>query len=289
MSFQSAEQSRHDRINLARLVRKLDRSVSKDFEEETVEDAEPSKRGDLYIRAQSTMQKVRYAQKLLRNPAVESELQSHRMYYDFRTTLERLYNVVDKTLKVLEPKPIHPEPLLPTLPKPKRTPRCPIASDRHDALSGSPLLREKTLKALPTSDLLLSPSDTLPTSSDQSRTLLIPPPLPQSPMPALPTSSTVPLQSSNLLQEELSAQLAQMATQLKTNAVHFSSTLSKDQAFVQETQEKLEMNYDVMKKERVRVRDFRGKSGSTTCLVICSVVVVLISFIVMVFVIRWTG
>jgi len=61
---------------------------SKDFEEETVEDAEPCRRWDLYIRAQSTMQKVRYAQKLLRNPEVESELQSHRMYDD----LERHWN-----------------------------------------------------------------------------------------------------------------------------------------------------------------------------------------------------
>jgi len=79
-----------------------------------------------------------------------------------------------------------------------------------------------------------------------------------------------------------------MTTQLRTNAVHFSSTLSKDQALVQEIQEKPETNYGVMKKERVRVRDFRRKRGNTTCLVICSVVVVLISFIVMVFVIRWT-
>lgn len=79
-----------------------------------------------------------------------------------------------------------------------------------------------------------------------------------------------------------------MATQLKANAVHFSSTLAKDQALVQETQEKLETNYNVMKKERVRVRDFRGKSGGTTCLVIFSVVAVLISFVVMVFIIRLT-
>ena len=59
-----------------------------------------------------------------------------------------------------------------------------------------------------------------------------------------------------------------MATQLKRNAIHFSESLAKDQAVVAEAQEKLEGNYDVMKKERLRVRDLRGKTGGTTCLLI---------------------
>ncbi|KII92205.1 hypothetical protein PLICRDRAFT_464542 [Plicaturopsis crispa FD-325 SS-3] len=71
----------------------------------------------------------------------------------------------------------------------------------------------------------------------------------------------------------MSEQLAQMATQLKRNAMHFSESLARDQAVVDEAQEKLEGNYDVMKKERVRLRDHRGKSGSTTCLVLMSMLV----------------
>ncbi|TFK53780.1 hypothetical protein OE88DRAFT_1733653 [Heliocybe sulcata] len=290
MSFQSAEQSRHDRINLVRLVKKLDQSVKHDFEERNVQDVERSGQRELYVKAQGTMQKVKYAQRLLRNPEVESELQLQRMYEDFRSTLERLQSVVERTLKVLEPRPIHPEPMLPTLPKPKTTPQYPTntAENPAETPAEAPRSPDEAIESLPTSDLLLSPSDTLPRMPEQSRASLIPSPLPQPTMPGLPTSSTVPLQSSNLLQEELSAQLAQMASQLKANAVHFSSTLAKDEALVQDAQEKLETNYDEMKRERVRVRDFRGKSGGTTWLVVCSVIVVLISFVVMVFIIRWT-
>jgi len=79
-----------------------------------------------------------------------------------------------------------------------------------------------------------------------------------------------------------------MATQLKRNATHFSGSLEKDKSAVDELQEKLDSNFDGMKKERLRLRDFRGKSGSTTCLVIMSIIAVLVSFIMMVFFIRVT-
>ena len=79
-----------------------------------------------------------------------------------------------------------------------------------------------------------------------------------------------------------------MATQLKRNAIHFSDSLSKDQAVVEDAQMKIEGNYDVMQRERLRVRDLRGTTGSTTCLVVMSVVAVLVAFIVMVLVIRTT-
>lgn len=79
-----------------------------------------------------------------------------------------------------------------------------------------------------------------------------------------------------------------MATQLKRNAVHFSESLAKDQAVVDDAQVKLEENYGVMKKERLRVRDLRGMTGSTTCFVVMSVVAVLVSFIITVLLIRAT-
>ena len=59
-----------------------------------------------------------------------------------------------------------------------------------------------------------------------------------------------------------------MATQLKRNAIHFSDSLAKDQAVVEDAQMKIEGNYDVMQRERLRVRDLRGTTGSTTCLVV---------------------
>lgn len=79
-----------------------------------------------------------------------------------------------------------------------------------------------------------------------------------------------------------------MATQLKRNALHFSDSLVKDKAVVEETQEKLEGNLGVMLKERLRLRDFRGKSQSTTCLVVGIVVTVLLLFMFMVSVVRFS-
>lgn len=88
------------------------------------------------------------------------------------------------------------------------------------------------------------------------------------------------------VQEELSSQLELMAAQLKRNAIHFSTSLAKDQAVVEDTQQKLERNYDVMMKERVRLRDHRGKSRSTTCLVLAIVTLVMVLFMFMISIIR---
>lgn len=79
-----------------------------------------------------------------------------------------------------------------------------------------------------------------------------------------------------------------MVAQLKRNATHFSTSLAKDQAVVEDAQQKLERNYDVMMKERVRLRDHRGKSGSTTCMVMAIVALVLVLFILMISVIRFS-
>ena len=79
-----------------------------------------------------------------------------------------------------------------------------------------------------------------------------------------------------------------MAAQLKRNAIHFSTSLAKDQAAIEDAQQKLEGNYDVMMKERVRLRDHRGKSGSTTCMVVAIVVLVLVLFILMISIIRFS-
>ena len=118
-----------------------------------------------------------------------------------------------------------------------------------------------------TDDLLTAPSEELPPSTSPSR--------------------RVPL-STAAVHEELSAQLAQMATQLKRNAIHFSDTLAKDQAVVEETKLKLESNYDSTHRERTRLRDHSGKSRGTTWLTLFSIIAVLVSFFVMFFIIRLT-
>jgi len=79
-----------------------------------------------------------------------------------------------------------------------------------------------------------------------------------------------------------------MAAQLKRNAIHFSTSLANDQAVVEDAQQKLEGNYDVMTKERVRLRDHGGKSGSTTWMVVAIVALVLVLFIFMISIIRFS-
>lgn len=103
------------------------------------------------------------------------------------------------------------------------------------------------------------------------------------------TSTTIRhLQNSSALQHELTDQLAQMAAQLRRNAVHLSDSLAKDHDVVEDAQQKLEGNYDTMHEERNRLRNLSGKSKSTTCLLFLVVTAVLSLFILIVSIIRFT-
>lgn len=149
----------------------------------------------------------------------------------------------------------------------------------------SPTGLDESAPLLPSDDLLLPPSEA-PSFPSPIPTLL-----PTTAPPLASKSTAVApkfLHNTQALHEELSEQLAQMATQLKRNAVHFSESLAKDQAVVEDAQEKLEGNLGMMTKERVRLRDHRGKSGSTTCLVVLSLITVSGLFVLMFFVIRFT-
>jgi len=121
-------------------------------------------------------------------------------------------------------------------------------------------------------------------------------PLSSSSSTALPTASSPNIpkrhhlqQTTNALHEALSDQLALMATQLKHNAQHFSSSLEKDKTVIEETQEKMEGNFGLMMKEKMRLRDFRVRSKGSLWMVMAIVVVVLVLFVVMVGVIRFSG
>ena len=138
----------------------------------------------------------------------------------------------------------------------------------------------------------MSPSESVNVSTID---VLNPPPTLPAPMtaPSPPTVSNVKgtpafYQNSSAIHDELSEQLAQMATQLKRNAIHFAGSLEKDKAVVLETQEKLERNFDVLSNERVRLRDHRTKSWGTTWITVLSIVVAMIGFILTFFVIRFT-
>lgn len=194
----------------------------------------------------------------------------------------------------MAPKNPRPEPLLPTLPVPiaaasQAEPASFAKADSSDlALPRSPVEPSAESSA---HDLLLSPSDAIERSFDagpldDTSSLL---PSSSAGPSSLPHASTgTILQNSRAIQEELSEQLAQMASQLKRNALHFSTSLETDKAVVLEAQEKLERNYDVMTKEHKRLKDHHSKSWGTTWLTILSIVVAIIGFMLTFFVIRFT-
>ncbi|KAG7446531.1 uncharacterized protein BT62DRAFT_931967 [Guyanagaster necrorhizus] len=269
----------HDEINLVRLIRRLEKSTL---------DASWSNDGDdVWLKALGTLQTVKYARKLLKNVELndyDPTLKNVRRYNELRMTLDRIDTFGKDVEKRVTPMPKRPEPLLPHLPIPE-APQS-LEPSPPDTVTSLPKGDEHVTSPMPlpaTDSLLLSPSDPPSTTISPLPTLL----------PASATSKATGasphfLQNTNALHNELSEQLAQMATQLQRNALHFSDSLSADKILVEEAQQKIESNLDVMKKERLRLRDHRGKSGSTTCLVVMSVIVVTILFIFMVMLIRLT-
>ncbi|KAH9011486.1 hypothetical protein EDB84DRAFT_1569715 [Lactarius hengduanensis] len=101
------------------------------------------------------------------------------------------------------------------------------------------------------------------------------------------SASAVP-QHSMALQEELAAQLAHMAGQLRRNAEHFSRRACGGPEGVRRVaEEKVGANHEVMKREREWLCDRRWKALRATCLAISNVVIA-IAVLVMLFVIRFT-
>ncbi|KAF8964959.1 hypothetical protein BDZ97DRAFT_1814090 [Flammula alnicola] len=180
-----------------------------------------------------------------------------------------------------KPKPKRPAPILPTLPIPE-PPRTQINASSsgevlhqsRDGTSSPPPYSEPTSKPsspkVSTQGLFISPPD----ADEISPTLLtstLPSLLPSNPAETAAASAysrsfgSTPTarkltgaHTSTALQEELSSQLEVMAQQLKRTTLHFSNSLEKDEVVVEDAGLKLEGNYDVMLKERLRLRDHRG-------------------------------
>ena len=181
------------------------------------------------------------------------------------------------------------------------TPQIPPPSQDTDHFTAN--LDEDPL-SLTLSDDDLIPADDVPPSNTPSHPLiasfsqpstLIPSSISRTVTSTTTATATIatatsrnPHSNTSALQQELSDQLAQMAAQLKRNAVHFSVSLAKDQAIVAEAEQKLEENSSMMEKERVRLRDHSGKSKGTTCLVVMVLLVVVLLFAMMVVLIRFS-
>ncbi|KAH9016566.1 hypothetical protein EDB85DRAFT_2019565 [Lactarius pseudohatsudake] len=99
-------------------------------------------------------------------------------------------------------------------------------------------------------------------------------------------SASAMLRHSTALQEELAAQLAHMAGQLRRNAKHFSRRAGgKPEGVGCVAEEKVGANHEVMKRERLC--DRRWKALRATCMAISNVVIA-IAVLVMLFVMRFT-
>ncbi|KAH7888945.1 hypothetical protein F5I97DRAFT_1856850 [Phlebopus sp. FC_14] len=285
--MQSNEQRTHDRINLPRLVTRLERSI-----QETDWAIAGSPTRDRWIKAQGILQGIKHAKILLKNVELDdTELtpSSQRRYQRYRVTLDHLEGYMLKVEQQAAPVPRRPKPLLPSIRPPVGKSRDvgPLETPSVEATL-IPVEGDPSSSAAKLDDLILTTPSVSGTRTSES--LPTPSAGPSFSPPSSSNINATPtiLQNSRALHEELSEQLALMATQLRRNATHFSESLEKDKSVVETMQEKLEGNFEFMKKERIRLRDFRGKSGGTTCLVIMSIIVVLIAFIVMVFVIRVT-
>jgi len=307
------EQILHDRVNLVRLVRRLDKTVN--------ESDWGSERGITpWLRSEQSLQQLKYARKLLTNLEVYNE--SHpstklqRRLTDIRGVLDTLDSSLLSVNERVAPEPPRIEPILPTLPRARPSSRTadlpafqrlappsdvtsgPLNEAEPPAANVNLLLgvaEEEEEEEEEEEDGSALPPERAP-NADSAPTNASPPPRLSAPVPVpatAPTSDSASnekavLQHSTALQEELSVQLAQMAGQLRRNAEHFSSALAADQTVLQTAEEKVGANLDVMKRERVRLRDHRGKSLGTMCLTISSVLVVTVAFIVMLYIRRFT-
>ncbi|KAH9953513.1 hypothetical protein BGW80DRAFT_1409680, partial [Lactifluus volemus] len=231
----SAEQILHDRVNLVRLVRRLEKSVNES-------DWESERNITLWLKSQGILQQLKHARKLLSGVELYNETQPSAT---LKRRLDDIRGLLDKLdAFMLSVNKDHPEitssrPFLDAVPLP------PLSARKADL----PVFQ----RIAPTSDVTSGPNaDVFRSTEEESSLLPLEPhstlqlsrPVPLSSTTADGTPTQALLQHRTVLQEELSAQLAQMAGQLRRNAEHFSSALAADQAVLRNTEEKIGANFD---------------------------------------------
>ncbi|PPR00092.1 hypothetical protein CVT24_008994 [Panaeolus cyanescens] len=307
----------HNEINLVRLMRRLEKSVASREEWQT---SSSVPKEQMYLKSQGALQKVKFARSLVKNIELEEEDMTPKrvkQFNDIKIKLDRMDEFLKDVNQNSKPIRSRPKSLLADLPIPDPEPtpaptESPSQADltseteRGSHTSSPPPYSDSEAREKPrpqglsTSSLFINP----PEPDELSPTLVktaLPSLLPSNPAETATSTSfsrgfgpTPGLRhaagpvGSTALHEELSSQLELMAQQLKRNAMHFSTSLAKDQAVVDDAQQKLELNHDVMMKERVRLRDHSGKSGSTTWLTFGIIIVVLLIFVLMISVIRFS-
>ncbi|KAJ3709610.1 hypothetical protein C8R42DRAFT_692742 [Lentinula raphanica] len=267
--------ARRDEINLTRLIRRLDKAVNE-------QDWDKPSTNDLWLKSLETLQNVKFAKRLLKNVELSGiSSEDSERYKKIKENLEQFETFLNSVEQRSKSQRVKPKPVLSTIP-------IPVFDEPEADLSlEKPEEPSQNVAMPPTDDLLTSPADLTSASLTSPLPTLISPLFPTA-TKSTAIASGVFLENSKARHEAMSEQLAQMAVQLRKNAQNFSEKLAEDKSLVEETQTKLDSNFGMMQKERVRLRDHRGKSGSTTCLVIFAVVAVVVTFIFMVALIRLT-
>ncbi|KAG9126648.1 hypothetical protein FRC07_002620 [Ceratobasidium sp. 392] len=303
----------HNQVNLARLLRRLEKAVdTQDWSYQNL-----TERSARWVQAEGMLQSVAYARQLLSSIRTSEGMEIdgstdsiHDVRSQYLKNTEAKINHVEAALADIkdrsQPSQSKPPSFLshvpPPRPKPAARPEIIVTSsaskpselDSSDALL--PAGEAQLTLPSPENDLLPTtpvpepePKLSAPNPSDSPRESLIPRSRPSeststAPLPDMPAFMHTSLQT----QEDLSEQLAQMAAQLKRNAQTFAAQLHEDNALVQLAHDQLEGVHTRVKTERTTLRDFRGKSGYTTCMVMGAVVVVMISWVMMFFLIKVT-
>lgn len=315
MTVMTKDQIRHQVINLRKTLILLESSVNN----EDWLRCSHKERIDKWLKAQSILSGIHYCRGMLKSLTPEqydyglgdrSSVSGKEFYEESIRFLERLERTISEVYEDLKPVPRRLTPILPTIPKPViKNPELGESENQGmancvDSDTSIPAEEREMNKrsAALASDLLIDPpslppgydqhSDPAPDSLSNSTSALLPGLIPPSTSSdeSDKKASSVPgfLKTSTALHEDLSAQLAEMAKQLRRNAEQFNEALAADEGVLKGAQEKLEENYDLLSKERVRLRDQSGKSGQTTCFIFSTIIMVLIAFVMTFFVIRIT-
>ncbi|KAJ3568784.1 hypothetical protein NP233_g5492 [Leucocoprinus birnbaumii] len=292
----SHEQATHDEVNLLRLVRRLEKSIASEKDWDDVASTQQEK---AWLQALGTLQKVKHGRKLLRNLEDHDSQPSPkkaRQRSDLKTKLDRVdlfmteVRKPDSSAALSELEAEAADRVEGAVSSPEHTHQEPLRLRNQIEGGSSEALSSSTLSPPPPSATVLSSVSSLLPATPTATSAF-----PISSSTAISTSSSASnatkrkhLQTTNALHEELSNQLAEMAAQLKRNAQHFANSLEEEKPLVEMTSEKLEENFGTMLKERIRLRDFRLKSKGSTWMVIGIVIAVLLLFVVMVGVIRFS-
>ncbi|KAG9104091.1 hypothetical protein FRC06_005574 [Ceratobasidium sp. 370] len=305
--------SSHNQVNLARLLRRLEKAVdTQDWSYQNL-----TERSARWVQAEGMLQSVAYARQLLSNIRNSEGMELdgsadsiHDVRLQYLKNTEAKINHVESALADIrersQPKQSKPPSFLshvpPPQPKPIARPEIVVTSSASkpsepDSSDGLLPADEEPKSQSPENDLLPAtphPEPELKFSSPESSRSptepLLPHPRPSAPAPATPHIPDMPafMHTSLQTQEDLSEQLAHMAAQLKRNAQTFAAQLHEDNALVQLAHDQLEGVHTRVKTERTTLRDFRGKSGYTTCMVMGAVVVVMVSWVMMFLLIKVT-